>query len=190
MLLFNYSCDISFNSLFYFNQNISDKYHYEGDYLFLYTIFNNLTISIISTLSSFIIIQSLNNLTNSKDKIVSIFKKIEKKMKKNKIFKITIKGKRNIYKKLIIVFKCLKKKIVIYMFLEFFILIFFFYYISAFCEVYKETQISWIIDIIISSFLSILTELLISFIIALLYKISIHYKLKILYNIALFIYGL
>ena len=32
LLIFNYSCDIALNALFYFNKNISDKYHYQGEY--------------------------------------------------------------------------------------------------------------------------------------------------------------
>ena len=183
-----YMCDLAFNALFYFNQNISDKYHYKGDNLFLFTIANNFIISFISTLSTFILVYSFNFLINSKDKLMNIFQKSENNLKNDN--KFIIKSKRKIYEELNIVFKILKIKIAIYIILEFLIFLFFFYYIIAFCEVYKETQIDWIIDATISSFLSILEELFISLIIAILYKISITYKLKILYNLVLFIYGL
>ena len=190
LFLFRISCDLAFNALFYFSQNISDKYHYKGDNLFLFTIVNNLIISIISTFSTFILVHSLNFLTNSKDKILSIFRDKDNNLKDDKIFKINIKSRRKIYEEINIVFKFLKIKILIYIILEMLLILFFFYYIVAFCEVYKETQIDWIIDVTLSSFLSLLEELIISFIITVLYKISIKYKSKIIYKIVLFIYDL
>ena len=135
-------------------------------------------------------VYSLNFLTNSKEQILCIFREKEKNLEKYKIHKINIKSKRKIFEEINIVFKCLKIKIIIYIILELSIILFFFYYIVAFCEVYKETQIDWIIDVILSTFLSFLEELLISFIITILYKISIKYKSKILYKIVLFIYDL
>ena len=122
---------------------------------------------------------------------MSIFREKEyNNLKNDKINKINIKSKRKIYEEINIVFKCLKIKIIIYIILEFAIILFFFYYIVAFCEVYKETQIDWIIDVTITSFLSLLEECLISFIITILYKISIKYKSKKLYKIVLFVYQL
>ena len=91
-------------------------------------------ISFISTIASFVFVKLLNLLTNSKDEIVHIFRR--------NMEEINLKTKRNIYEKLNIIFKCLKIKIIIYIILEFLILLFFFYYITAFCEVYKETQMS------------------------------------------------
>jgi hypothetical protein len=102
LFLFNYSCDLAFNALFYFTQNISDKYHYKGNNLFLFTIVNNFIISVISTLSTFILVYSLNFLTNSKDKILSIFREKEYNTKDEKIYKINIKSKRKIYEEIIL----------------------------------------------------------------------------------------
>ena len=144
LFLFNNSCDLAFNCLFYLQGNISDKYHYEGDNLYLFIIINNIMISFISTTASFVFVKLLNLLTNSKDEIVHIFRR--------NMEEINLKTKRNIYEKLNIIFKCLKIKIIIYIILEFLILLFFFYYITAFCEVYKETQMSWIFDSVKSFF--------------------------------------
>ena len=188
LFLFNYSCDLAFNALFYFNQNISDKYHYKGNNLFLFTIVNNFIISLISTISTFILVYILKFLTNSKDKLINIFRKKENNLKSDKTLKINTKDKRKIYEEFNSVFKLLKIKIIIYIIIEFLIISFFYYYIIAFCEVYKETQIDWIIDSTLSSFLSLLEEFLISFIITIFYKISIKYKSKILYKMVLFIY--
>ena len=66
----------------------------------------------------------------------------------------------------------------------------FFYYITAFCEVYKYTQVSWILDSVVSLFLSIITEFVTSFFNSIIYIISIQYKIKPLYKFAIFFYGL
>ena len=57
LFLFNNSCDLAFNSLFYFQENISDKYHYEGNNLYYFTLVNNITITIFSTLSTFVLVK-------------------------------------------------------------------------------------------------------------------------------------
>ena len=65
LFIFSFSCDFAFNALFYFNDKISDRYHYKGDNLYLYSFINNITITIFSTLGSFILKISLKYLTNS-----------------------------------------------------------------------------------------------------------------------------
>ena len=71
-------------------------------------------------------------------------------MRKNKFFTVNDKTKKNIHKKLMRIFKLLNIKIIIYIIIEFTLMLFFFYYITSFCEVYKDTQTSWILDSIIS----------------------------------------
>ena len=61
-------------------------------------------------------------------------------------------------------------------------MLFFYYFVTAFCEVYKKTQVSWIIDSIISYLLSFPIQFLTSFIIADLYKLSVDCQIKWLYN--------
>ena len=66
LFIFMYSCDLTFNTLFYFNSNISDRYHYEGKSLFWFSLLNNLSITIISSILSFFLSITLEFLTNSK----------------------------------------------------------------------------------------------------------------------------
>ena len=190
LFIFSYSCDFALNALFYLNQKISDKYHYEGDYLYLYTLINNIIISIISSLSSFLLVISLNSLIESKDEIEKLFRIEEKKMRKDPNYRVNKEIKKNILKKLKYIFKILKIKIIFYIIIEYFLMLFFFYFVTAFCEVYKNTQISWIIDSIVSFILSIITEIGLSFIYSLLYIIAIKYKNEKLYNLTLFLYTL
>ena len=190
IFFFTYSCDFALNALFYLNQKISDKYHYEGDNLYYFILVNNLTITVFSTVISYLLVKLLNLLTNSKNSIENIFKKEEKIMRKNKKYKVDSQKKKLIFMNILKEFKNLKIKIICYIIIEFSIMLFFFYYVTAFCEVYRDTQISWIYDSFISFILSIPLELLLSFFISLIYMISVKYKLEISYKIIIFLYRL
>ena len=190
LFIFSYSCDFALNALFYLNENISYKYHYQGENLYFYTLINNLTISIVSTLFSYLLIKLLGCLTNSKDSIENLFRNQEELLRKNKKYKVKRNNKQIIFEKLRKIFKILKIKIISYIIIEFLLLLFFFYYVTAFCEVYKNTQTSWLSDSLISFLFSFPVELSLSFFYAVLYVISIKYKFKTMYNIVLFGYGL
>ena len=88
--------------------------------------------------------------------------------------------------KLISILKILKIKIEFYILIESLLMLFFFYYITAFCEVYQNTQNNWLLDCITSCFLSFIYEILYSFVISVLFIASLKFKLKTLYNISLF----
>ena len=45
LFIFMFSCDLALNALFYFNDNISKKYHYAKN-IFLFAFTNNITIII------------------------------------------------------------------------------------------------------------------------------------------------
>ena len=190
LFIFNYSCDCCLNALFYLNQKISDKYHYEGNSLYTFTLINNSTITIFSTFLGFLLVLLLGLLTNSKDEIKDIFKKEEKKLRKNKRYKVNKTRKKIINNRLISIFKILKIKIGFYILIESLFMLFFFYYITAFCGVYQNTQISWVLDCIASCFISFIYEILYSFVISILYITSLKFKLRSLYNISLFFYDL
>ena len=110
IFLFTHSCDFALNAFFYLNQNISDRYHYKGINLFYYSLINNLTISIASTLISFLLVKFLSLLSNSKDDIVYIFREGEEKMRNDKNFKFNAMIKSNIIIRLKSIFRKLKKK--------------------------------------------------------------------------------
>ena len=54
------------------------------------------------------------------------------------------------------IISCLKAKLVIFLIISFLLMIFFLYYISCFCAVYKNTQLTLIKDTLISFGLSML----------------------------------
>ena len=187
LIIFIYICNFSLNALFIFSKNISNKYHYKGNDLFIFTIVNNISISLISSLLSGIIIFILKFLTNSRKDIENIFRKEEIKLKKEKKYSVKNKTKKDLLNNIYRILKFLRIKIFIFLILEFLCILFFFYYIIAFCEVYKKTQKMWLIDCLNSFILSILIEILLAFAIAVLYKLSIYKKIKFFYTLIMFL---
>jgi hypothetical protein len=111
-------------------------------------------------------------------------------MRKDKTYKVCKDDIIKINEKLKRIYRILKIKIVLYIIFEFLLLLFFFYYITAFCEVFKKTQISWLTDCFVSFLISILIEIVMSFLVAIFYTISINNRFKTLYSIVMFFYDL
>lgn len=189
MFLLNISSDIALNAIFYLSDNISEKYHYKGSSQFLFSLTNNITLSIVSSMVGFILIFFFQNLVQSTNEIKKLFQDEEDLMKKDKKYKVDKIKKKEINKKIAKILKCLKIKIIIFFVLEFILQLFFLYYITVFCSIYKSTQISWIFDIINSYFFSFLVSLGVSFIFSIIYVVAYKYKIKILYNITILVYN-
>ena len=111
-------------------------------------------------------------------------------MREDNKYKVNKKKRKKILVEIYEINKKLRIKIFIFILIEFSIMLFFYYFVTAFCEVYKKTQVSWIIDSIISYLLSFPIQFLTSFIIAVLYKLSIENQLKWLYSLSMFLYNL
>ena len=111
-------------------------------------------------------------------------------MRNDKKYFVSKKTKKKILKDIRIIFVKLKRKIITFFILEFSMMIFFYYFVTAFCEVYKNTQISWIYDFFVSLLISFVTEIFGALILAILYIISIRYKIEFIYKVVLFFYNL
>ena len=187
LFIFTFSLDLALNSLFYFNDNISKKYHYAKN-LFLFTFSNNYTIILLSTLASFIFIPLIIKLSNSTNEIRNVFRNEEEKLKKNKKYKIGEKRKKEIFLEIEKILKKFKIKIIFLLVIEIILILFFWYFVTAFCHVYTYTQKSWLLD----SFLSILSrfviELLFALFFAKLYIVAVESNCYSFYRILLFIY--
>ena len=68
-------------------------------------------------------------------------------------------------------------------------MLFYWYYVIVFCHVYSSTQISWILDSLLSILSRIIIDCLICLGLAKLYRISIESNINCLYKITLFLYG-
>ena len=188
ILIFSFACDYALNALFYLSDNISDKYHYEGLYRELFCIINNLTISISSTIVSSALLFFFKTLTQSTEKIENLFREQEELLKKDSNYKVNKESIMNIRNNIKDIIKCLKIKVIIFVILEFLVLFFFFYYVTAFCSVYRNTQVSWILDCIVSYIFSLGIALGLSMIFAIIYKIAVKYKIKSLYRLVMILF--
>jgi hypothetical protein len=146
LFLFNYSCDLALNTIFYTNENISDKYHYDGNSLLIFSFVNNMVKIITSSLVGLLLIIAFQHMIDSRRDFEYVFKEEENKLRKDKDYKVNKKRKINIILQIRHICLKLKNKIITFFILEFLIMLFFFYFVTAFCEVYKKTQISWIYD--------------------------------------------
>ena len=190
LFIFIYSSDLAFNTIFYSNENISEKYHYKGNNLFIFSLINNLIQSIISSIVSIILVNSFQHMIDSRNHYENVFKEEEIKMRKNKKYKVNKEIKLKIIDKIRLISSKLKYKIIIFIIFEFIFMLFFYYFVTAFCEVYKQTQISWLYDFFISFLISVTAEILGSLLIAVFYILSIKYRLKTLYRIIIFLYNI
>ena len=190
LFIFVYSCDLAFNTIFYSNESISEKYHYEGNNLFLFNLVNNLIQSIISSIISMIIVNIFQYMIGARGDFEDIFKDEEKKLRENRNYKVNKVTKVKILEHINKIYAKLQYMSILFVVLEFLIMLFFYYFVTAFCEVYKNTQISWLYDFFISFLISFATEIFGSFFLAIFYIISIKYKNKYLYKIVIFFYNL
>ena len=188
MFIFSNACDIALNCFFYLSDNISDKYHYEGKSAILFSLTNNITISLVSSIVGYCLIYFSQSLVQSTDKITLLFREQDDLLKKDKHYHVESKKNMDIIKEIKKILKCLKLKITIFLIFENLLMIFFFYYVTAFCHVYNSTQTSWLLDSLTSYGISLLTAFAVSFLMSVIYEISINCKCKILYKITIFIY--
>ena len=152
--------------------------------------FNNISISIISTSLSLGLVIFLQYLTNSKEDIEDLFRTEEKKMREDNNYNVSKKRGKEILITIFEINKKLKIKIIFFFIIEMLLMLFFYYFVTAFCEVYKETQISWITDSVVSFIIGFPIEFLFSLLISVLYIISVEKKFKWLYNFTMFLYHL
>ena len=147
-----------------------------------------MTKAIVSTIVGFILLLIFESLSNSSNNIVKIFRTQDNLLKKDKNYKVSDETKIKISNELKKILKCLKIKIICFSVFELIFILFFFYYVTAFCQVYKNTQVSWLLDSLSSYIISFFITLALSLIFALLYKISVRYKINIIYKISLLVY--
>ena len=190
LFIFSYACDFAFNALFYFNENISKKYHNEGKNVFLFSLINNIFQTLFASLSGLILVNLFEHLIDYRGSIEDIFKDEENKMREDKKYKVTKERKLKIIEEITKISHKLERKIPIFMVLEFLIMLFFYYFVTAFCEVYRKTQMSWVYDCLIGFAINIGCEILFAFFLASMYKISIKFKKKCIYSMTMFCYNI
>ena len=188
LFIFIISSDLALNSLFYFNENISKKYLYAKN-LFLFAFSDNILVIFLSTFIGFFLLTFLSKLSNCTSAIREVFLKEEEKLKKDKKYKVVDKRKEEILLEIEDILNKYKNKIIILIIIELILMIFFWYFVTAFCHVYKATQISWLIDSSLSILFRAIIELLISFGLAKLYGIAVSVRSHCTYKLVMFLYN-
>ena len=128
------------------------------------------------------------NLSNSTNQIRDIFRNEEAKIKGNKKYKVTEKRKEEILVEIEKILNRHKLKVIILISIEVFLMLFFWYYVTAFCHVYSSTQLSWLLDSLLSILSRLIIELLISLGFAKLYRMSVEANIFCLYKFVIFFY--
>ena len=188
LLLFIISSDLALNAFFYFNDNISRKYRNTKN-IFIFTLSNNMTVILLSTLITFIFLTLFTNLSNTTKDLRDIFKNEENKIRKNKNYQVTQTQKDKIKKNVENILSKYKCKIFFLFLIEIILMLFFWYYTVVFCHVFSGTQISWIINSALSMLSRIIIDVLLCLLFSKLYRVGVRANYACIYKISLFFYG-
>ena len=137
LFIISFSLYFTINALFFTDDSIDNLYKEKGKYNFIYQIPQILYSSIISSITNLI----LKKLSLSQKDILSVKQILEIKQAEIQCKKVK---------------RCLKIKSMIFMIIGILLLSFFWYYLSCFCSVFVNTQISLLKDTIISYGLSMI----------------------------------
>ena len=168
-LIFNFEISFFLNAFFYTDKYISSAYHNDGVLDFVFS----LPKSFYSFIVTLIVTNLLRMLSNSKYELKKL-----------------IRYKRNHpdYSYLIIIkLRTLRKKLIVYFILVFFLDLLFLYYVTAFCSVYKYSQKFWFLGCFQSFVIDILLSIIICIFLALFRYIAIKKKIKCFYVFASFL---
>ena len=136
LFLFFISLNLTINALFFSDSTIHEIYMEKGEYNFIYQlpqiIYSTIIISFINIIVKYL------SLT---EKTIINFKKEQ--------------SNEDLGLKMEELIKCLKIKFIIFYVISYIFLIFFWYYLACFCAVYKNTQICFIKDSVISFAISL-----------------------------------
>ena len=148
-----------------------------------------MTVILLSTLVGFILLTLFTNFSNTTKAIRDVFKNEEKKIRKNKNYKVTQKRKDEIKKEIENIIHKYKCKLIILFSFEILLMIFFWYYVVVFCHMFSGTQTSWLIDSALSMISRIIIDTLLCLLFSKIYRIAIASNYNCIYKIALFFYG-
>ena len=188
LLIFIISNDFALNALFYFDDKISEKYRYKKN-IILFALTKNVTIILLSTFIGFVILTLFTYLSNTTNSIREVFQKEEEKIKENKKYKVSDKRKKEIQGKIENILKKYQIKIIINIIIQEFLLLFFWYYVTIFCHVYSSTQLSWIIDSILTMIFRIIIDVILCLFFAKLYGVAISTDIYWIYKVSMFFYS-
>ena len=189
ILIFMICFDLSINALFYGNSNISKNSKSKKN-LFSNSLSNNTIIIILSCLASLIVLPIIIKFSKVDNAIRNIFATEEKKIRKNKNYKIDIPMKTRVFNKVENALKYYRTKLGFFLFFVFILILGFCYFITAFCQVYPNTQKSLLINFLIAILIRFGIELLLCLLFAKLYLVAAKVEYVTFFKFMLFVYDL
>ena len=156
--------DVSFNSLLYTEDDISEKYHNNGKLEKI----TSFLLSIMSNIISSIITYVIEKLTQYYETLEFIINDV--KSREDYLFVVYYFMKRT------------KIYLSIFYVLQFLLNLLMTYYMTLFCEIYKKTQVSMLSNYLLSLAESIILSLCYSLLFSLFRFLSLKYRWKYLYN--------
>ena len=145
-------------------------------------------IIIISTIVSLIFIPIMIKFSKIENDIRKIFSREEITLKKDKKYTIDDVQKRKIFTEVENVLKYYKIKLILLIIFQFIFLLFSWYFVTAFCQVYQNTQINWLANCLSAVLIRFIIEIIIYLVSAKLYLISAHIDYITFYKFMLFLY--
>ena len=164
VFVINTATDFFFNAFFYSDEYIAQSFSQEGELEYLVT----LPKSIVSFLATALFSYFLEYLTSSKFLVMLVRSEFKEKF----------------FSQCNSFINMLQCKIKVYISISIFIMCFFWYYVSAFCAVYQNSQISWITSTFLSFGLSIVTPFATTFAACLSRLLGLRYKSKCWFRIS------
>jgi hypothetical protein len=155
--------DFTFNALLYSDEIVSQKYSNDGKLSYI----TSFLLGLISNFITYLIMKILRKLIHYSFAFIELKKE---KKEENDYYRIVSHLLKIVYKKLIISF-----------ILEFIICCVCGYYLFIFCEIYKKSQISLLINYGFGLLISLIISFIVALIVSILRKISIKCKNKKLY---------
>ena len=187
ILKFMLGCDLALNAFFYTDDKISER-HRSNKNIFVFALTNNFIVIFLSALIGYAFMIFFANLNNITNELRKIFREEENKIKKDNKYIVPIQRKKEIILEVKKINKKFKIKVTIFYIIEFILMIFFWYYVTVFCYVYNKTQLSWLIDSLVTIVFKIIIDLLFNLLFALLYRASIKFSSNCLYRVIIFFY--
>ena len=181
LLISVFQSDLALNAFFYTDDRISQN-HKSAKNIIMFAFTNNLIVILLSTLIGYVFLTFFNNLNNTTNEIRKLFRKEEEKIKNDKKYIFTIERKKEILLDIKKIMRKFKIKVIIFYIVEILIMIFFWYYSTIFCFVYNKTQISWLIDTLVSILARIIIDLIVNILFSFLYKCSVNFKISFLFS--------
>ena len=188
-LIFIFSNDLFYNILFYNDEIVSKRFLTEENF-FTFTFSTNLPNVFSSLFVVYAIVIIIYLIINNTKKLREIFIKEEEKLKKDANYTVSEERKKEILKELEDNLNTQNKKNYAFFIIEIIIMLIYWYYITAFCHVYSNSQVSWVMNTLFTIIFRYTLEFLLCFLFALIYQVSLSQKSQGLYNATLFIYNL